>query len=305
MANEYGNISYGDDSRREDLTDVIANISPTDTPFTSMLPYSEKVNNTYHEWQEDALAARAANAQYEGASASYSAATNPTRLSNVTQILLKSTNISGTQRAILHAGYKDQLAYQKAKLTKEFKNDLEYNVITSSLDTGASATARDMRGALEFAGTLTSAVGASAALDETILKNYLEYGWENGADIDKIFVGGHLKRKISDMTAGNTKNIQAEAGKIVNLVTVYEGDFGVQQVLKCRDLNSSGASTATMLMVQSDLWAFGWLRRPTSQVVEGEGIGSDRDGIIVRGEGTLVCKCPKGNVKVTGLNVSL
>ena len=41
---------------REDLADVIYNISPTDTPFQSSVGRT-KATAVYHEWQTDALEA--------------------------------------------------------------------------------------------------------------------------------------------------------------------------------------------------------------------------------------------------------
>ncbi len=42
--------------QREDLTDVIYNISPTETPFMSSIGKT-KATAVYHEWQTDSLAA--------------------------------------------------------------------------------------------------------------------------------------------------------------------------------------------------------------------------------------------------------
>ena len=49
MANEFGLISYGDTSRLEDVLDLVTNISPKDTPFTTGLPV-KKATNTLHEF---------------------------------------------------------------------------------------------------------------------------------------------------------------------------------------------------------------------------------------------------------------
>jgi hypothetical protein len=40
--------------QREDLTDVIYNISPTETPFMSTVAKS-KASGVYHEWQKTLL----------------------------------------------------------------------------------------------------------------------------------------------------------------------------------------------------------------------------------------------------------
>ena len=39
---------------REDLSDIIYDVSPTDTPFLSAIPKG-KATNTLHEWQTDTL----------------------------------------------------------------------------------------------------------------------------------------------------------------------------------------------------------------------------------------------------------
>ena len=50
--------TYQSKGNREDLTDVITNIAPMDTWFTSTIG-TTSVKGTYHEWQTDTLAAAA------------------------------------------------------------------------------------------------------------------------------------------------------------------------------------------------------------------------------------------------------
>ncbi len=50
---------------REDLSNIIYNISPMDTPFLSSCG-RDTCDNTLFEWQTDSLAAAAANQQLEG-----------------------------------------------------------------------------------------------------------------------------------------------------------------------------------------------------------------------------------------------
>ena len=81
---------------REDLIDVITNISPMETWLTSNTG-STRAIQTLHEWQTDALAAAAANAQIEGDDATATAAVPTVRLGNYTQILWKVYQVSETQ----------------------------------------------------------------------------------------------------------------------------------------------------------------------------------------------------------------
>lgn len=48
--------SYQAVGAREDLSDVIYNISPTETPFLNSVGKT-KATAVYHEWQKDSLAA--------------------------------------------------------------------------------------------------------------------------------------------------------------------------------------------------------------------------------------------------------
>ena len=106
--------TYDSVGEREDLSDVIYNISPTDTPFLSSAAKT-KSTAVLHEWQTDALAAPADSRIAEGvdyADAGTSASSNEfpagfttvggnrTRLSNVCQINGKVITVSGTRRAI-------------------------------------------------------------------------------------------------------------------------------------------------------------------------------------------------------------
>ena len=116
--------TYTSIGNREDLSDVIYNISPTETPFMSSVGKT-KATATYHEWQTDSLAAAAANAVVEGDAATDITVTPTTRVGNRTQISSKTIKISGTMEAINKAGRKSEKAYQLAKVSAELKRDME------------------------------------------------------------------------------------------------------------------------------------------------------------------------------------
>lgn len=117
---------------REDLSDIIYNISPTDTPFMSSIPQS-KATAVTHEWQLDSLAAASgSNAQVEGDEVTFSTPTATTRKSNVTQISTKSVVISGTLEAVNKAGRNSELAYQISKASKELKRDMETSLLANT-----------------------------------------------------------------------------------------------------------------------------------------------------------------------------
>lgn len=112
---------------REDLSDIIYMISPTETPVVSKLP-RVKASHTKHEWLTDTLAAAAANRRIEGDDKTAQTASPRTRIDNYCQISDKVVQVSGTQRAMNTAGVEDELSYQTAKVGKELKRDIEMAV---------------------------------------------------------------------------------------------------------------------------------------------------------------------------------
>jgi len=117
--------TYDATAMREDLSDVIYDISPTDTPFLSSITGKGTVANTTFEWQTDALAAASGtNYHVEGAAVGAAATTATTRLTNKTQISKKVVEVSGTHEAVNNAGKKSEMAHQLAKASKELKRDM-------------------------------------------------------------------------------------------------------------------------------------------------------------------------------------
>src|SRR4051812_8027132 len=139
--------SYGAVGNREDLTNVIYNISPSATPFMTAIGKA-KAKAVLHEWQTDSLAsAVTTNAQLEGDVVAGSSSTATTRLKNYCQISSKDVVVTGTQEVVDKAGRNSEIAYQMAKRAKELKRDME-SVITSNQAgvAGATATARKLKG---------------------------------------------------------------------------------------------------------------------------------------------------------------
>src|SRR5262245_42375779 len=157
---------------REDLSDVIYRIDPTDTPFMTACE-REKASAVNHEWQVQSLAAvDAANAVLEGDDATTDAATPTVRLGNVCQISDKVARVTGTQRAVEHAGRDDELEYQEMLKGLELKRDMETILVGSNQAkvAGNDTTARKTASVLSWIKTNTSkgAGGADpAAADGT------------------------------------------------------------------------------------------------------------------------------------------
>ena len=115
---------------REDLSDMIFDVSPSETPFLSAIKRN-KATGVNHEWQTDALEAPSAtNAHIEGDDATATAPAPSVRLGNNTQILKKHAVVTGTQEdGVNPAGRNKEMAYQLARRMKAVKTDLEASMI--------------------------------------------------------------------------------------------------------------------------------------------------------------------------------
>ena len=263
--------TYDSIGEREDLSDVIYNISPTDTPFLSSAAKT-KATAVLHEWQTDSLAAAVTDNQViEGDEATADAITATTRLSNSCQILDKVVTISGTQEAVDKAGRASEIAYQIAKKAKELKRDLESTLTSNNQEvTGGSGTARQMGalgswiatndvfgagGASGSAGNTARTNGTQRAFTEAQLKSVIKSVWNSGGNPQIIMVGPFNKQKLSGFTGNSTRFDAGADATLYTSVDVYASDFGQTQVIPNRFSRDRDAWVLDM-----DYWGVAFLR---------------------------------------------
>jgi len=260
---------------REDLTDIIYNISPTETPFMTGVARG-KATAVLHEWQTDALEPpNGANAQIQGDDISAFDAVIPTvRLGNYTQISRKTVIISMTQEAVDKAGRKNEMGYQVAKKGKSLKRDIETILLQNQARAvGSTSAAANLGSVLSFIktnttkgtggidptgnGTNARTDGTQAAFTETMLKAALSSVWTNSGDEpDILLVNSSQKQTITSTFTGNqTRYINADEQKLVSSIDVYVYDFGSVEIKPDRFMRLRDA-----LVINTDLWAVSWLR---------------------------------------------
>ena len=256
---------------REDLTDVIYNISPVETPFLSSVAHTE-ATSILHEWQTDSLAAAAANAAIEGDDAPQTAGTATIRLTNRTQISTKDARVTGSGRAVDTAGRADELDYQVLKRGRELKRDMETALLANKVKvTGNDTLARELAGIESWIATNTSkagdgtdptaADGTDARNDgtqrvflETMLKEVVREAAEEGGMPGVIMGGSFNRQKVSGFTGNSTGFQKAEDKTLHATFDIYESDFGQLNVVFNRFQRSRSA-----LILQMDMWAVPFL----------------------------------------------
>jgi hypothetical protein len=250
--------------QREDLSDVIYDISPTDTPLLNTLARS-KATAVYHEWQTDSLAAATtANAAVEGADASDATMSPTTRLGNYCQIVQKTIKISGTLESVDKAGRKSEKAYQLSKASAELKRDIETILTANQGKTaGDSSTARTLGAMLSWiktntnkssgttagvdpstAGTSTRTDGTQRAFTETILKDVIQKVYSSGGNPKILMVGPYQKQVVSSFAGIAAQRFMAPADApttIIGAADVYMSDFGTMSVVPNRFMRTRDA----------------------------------------------------------------
>lgn len=244
---------------REDLSDIIYDVSPTDTPFVTMAGKGGKATGVHHEWLTDELATPGNNYVPEGHIAEPKKASPRKRLGNRTQILEKTAAVTGTQEKVDKAGVKSEMAYQVARRMKEIKMDLEVICVGKATAAagitalpqiqaaGSDTDPRKMASFITFMneksyldaatggspvkptgnGKTLPVVGTTAtAFDDSILVQALEQAWENGS-VENLsaIMGKTIRGKFSGLKGTATRYVSTDDARLQASIDVYDGDF--------------------------------------------------------------------------------
>jgi hypothetical protein len=264
---------------REDLSDVIYSISPTDTPFMSSIGKT-KATAVLHEWQTDSLAAASlSNFTVEGATASDATMSPTTRIGNRTQIAQKTIKISGTLQSVDKAGRKSEKSYQLAKASSEIKRDMETSLLSNQVAAnGDSSTARKLGGlqawlATNYDGGTSGVAGASGTtartdgtnrtFTEDILKVVVRKVYAAGGNPKVLMVNPAHKQLVSAFTGIAAQRFMAPSNTpttILSAADVYLSDFGSISIVPNRFMTSTNSCGETAFVLDPDMAAVAYLR---------------------------------------------
>jgi len=303
--------SYDAVGIREDLSDIIYDVSPEETPFYSKCK-KLKASNTYHEWQTDALRASAANAHVEGDEITANARSATTRQGNYTQIFVDAVSVPDTDSGLRKAGRASEIAYQMLKTAKEQKLDIEKALFDNNARVaGNSTTARELAGAPAWMITNTdfgdnegadpTGDGTDARTDETTtlqafsqtrFDSVMQSIWEEGGKPNTVYLSAFQMNKALAFTGMNNQRstIGASVGgtnSVINAVDVYVTPWGTVDFMPSRENRSRD-----VFIMQDDMWSVAVLR-PTKNMELAKTSDSTRRAIVT--ELTLVCNNEKAS----------
>ena len=290
----------------EDVTDIIYQITPEDKPFW-MISGETTAGQPRHEWQRRELTTRQDNAAAEGFVYSMTGPqTLPSRIANFTQIMKKEIRVSNTQQAADFYGIGDMFADQMEIRLAELGTDAEHALLRGSWSTGATDGARRMQGLIQaITSNATTYTTVTTTLNEDRFNDHIQAAWDLGGAPRDVLVGGKLKRMISAFTAGGTRYIPHDQGKVVNTISLYESDFFPVQVHLSRDIlkntddnNSTGLAVSlytgyAILFMDRTMTRKAFYRRFSSNRTPP--VADSADGVIV-GEMTLEWGHPSAHV---------
>jgi hypothetical protein len=271
--------SYDAVGIREDLSDMIYDISPEETPLYTALAKT-KATNKNHEWQTDALRASGNNAHIEGDDTAAAARTATTRLGNMTQIFKDAVIIPDTDEGLSKAGRAKEMAYQILKIAKEQKLDIEKALFANNAKVVGSATvARELAGLPTWLVSNTSfganegadatGDGTDARTDETTtllafsqarFDAVMQATWQSGGKPDTVFLSSFQMNKALGFVGNNNARAEASAGKVESFISVYVTPWGTVSFVPTRENRSRD-----VFIIEKDKWAVAVLR-PTKNV---------------------------------------
>lgn len=243
---------------REQLSNLIANISPADTPLCTAIG-AEGCGDTTFSWQTDVLSTAAQNHQVSGYDiTTYNVVAATVRLYNYCSLSSRDFAIAGDTEAAEKAGRESEVGYQLTKTSKELKRDIEVNYTANNAAVAPNGATAGETGSLpafiktnvqagtngSHAGWGTIPTGARSngtegASSETLLKKAVRQSYEQGGEPTLVMAGPYQKQQISAYAgiAAQRANTALPSNVPVTILAAADGyvsDFGTLMIVPNR-----------------------------------------------------------------------
>lgn len=279
MATIAGNSAYvleNANNVREDLGNVIFNVTPYKTPFSSGIAKT-KATADNHEWLTDTLATTAPSWDVEADTVGAATSDTRVRKGNYVGILSETATVTNKAEMFDKAGIPGkEMAYQLMKKGKELHMTVETALlgknakvsptnstagevasVASWINTNESV-ANDGTANSASDGTTVPSPGTPAAFSEDTLETLLDGVWNNSGDFANVSIMGQAGT-IGSFRAGvsgiaDSVESSAATGEIYNRVAVYQSQFGPIKVVPNKQMYDN-----TLYVLDMSSWglAFG------------------------------------------------
>lgn len=313
--------TYDVEGARESVEDLVGLIAPYDTPCYSNFRKTEARDKVVY-WQEDDLAAPAANRQVEGFEpATYNTST-PGMKTNYTQIFGKTVRVTGSSGAVDYYGRASEEDYQILKRGREIRRDIEYAFLQ---DTAAAAgtlsdyntgTARALASASRLidagnaffgaGGSATTDTGTDRDLTETLVLTAQQQCYTAGGNPNWLLVSPFHSTEVANFAYVSNQQIRDRGNetRLVNMVELYISPFGELSVVLdrfIRGANSGESANGAAFVLETDRWFIPQLRpigvEPLAKV-------GDSERMLMTAELSLGVEHSKSSAVIRDLTVS-
>lgn len=272
---------------RQDLSKVITNVSPEDTPFYSKCKKT-KATNTYHEWMTDSLRSSGTNAHIEGDATVAEARTAPSRLGNYSQIFKNAVLIPSTGAAVDSVKKASAMAYEVMKVAAEQKLDIEKALFANNARVAGNATtARELAGVPAWltANTVFESGNSGAdptgdgtdgrtddgtpvAFSQARFDAAMQSIWNSGGKANSVYLSSFQMNVALGFTGNNNQRsqISADAGKVSNYMAVYLTPWGSVEFIPSRENRARD-----VFILQDDMWEIASLRPMKNEALAKDG----------------------------------
>jgi len=242
-------------------------LTAKETQIFNMLGKTTAIN-TVHSYLVDTLLTAGSLAVGEGADYTASALTTPTRLTNICEIVAKNYKVTDTQRAVSHYQGEDELQRQTQKALMDWGNAAEFDLVRSTLTSGASGTVSKLSGIIEATSKSTNHTSHTSGTvwSASILDGLIQNQWtnSNGTVATDLFMGPILRKNTDYFTQKSNIVVNNPGGQttIVRTVTTYETAFGTLRIHAHRYVQQSGDTTARVLAITPEKLKVAFLEKP-------------------------------------------
>lgn len=242
------------------VLDAIVLQGAVDVPLMKAIGRGNYANPITHSWITDRYRGAKKNAKMEISTPAGDTKSTKQKSSNFTQIFTDDIEVSKSKAKASQYGAKE-MEYQTGKTSKEHAIDLEYSLLglhrTTVFTDGVQRTeavAGEMAGIFHYIPTanrvekaaMDAVMGNRVPLTWDIFCEILQKAWEQGAEVNKVFVGAHLKGTINSLAKDflihetGTKTFDPRITKVAT-------DFGVVDVHLHRMFNETNKLASTIL----------------------------------------------------------
>lgn len=261
-------LTYGDATIKTDIVlDSVEIISAREDGIFSMLGKTNAIAMV-HSYPVDTLATAGSQAVQQGADFTYLARTTPSLLSNVVEEVAIPIRVTRPQIATQHYHGQNELDRQLAKGLMEFTNAVEFDLVRSTLVSGASGTVQKMSGIIQAISksSNTTAHTSGTVFSASILDGLMQDDWTNSnSDVaTDLFVGGVMKRVTDNFIQKSNVVVNSpDIRGIVKTVTTYETAFGTLTIHKHRYVQQAADATGRVLAIRPEKLKVAFLEKPT------------------------------------------